>query len=490
MTSGVSFAGYGGSWVLPSGAYTVEFRFKRTAGHFGVTQIIMGRWASGNSGQRFQWLVYFDTSDKLSFIHATNVNGTGVTVQSSAISDTGAHAARIVYDGTSLYLYIDGTRVAGPTAVGTLDTIADWEAFQVGDYGDRDTGSLNPLWATIGDLRLSNSARSTGASYTVSGSPLTSDANTLALVPMSSLAGAYLDAPSLVGTVLARTGYSQASGGWANPCGPFPQISGGWFFSVSAYNGTDWTVYAVTASTLSALLAGSGTVGASAIQTPTAGENHLAANGTVIAWGGTYHHYYTDASSPVNVRHSTGSSLGSAFSPQPGTVIFSGYADVAVRPHPDGTKLVMFMTGDGATQRVVYISTSTDGSTWTTPSVLVNNMAVNGYTYHSGEYSQTANWSYAAFGFGDGASASSGVGRRVIRWNSPDGTNYLPGGQFLAPSGSDSGSNAYLGVYDPSPFYDAESGYLYLLAAHSTNTQPSQPTDSDIALWRTTVNGL
>lgn len=492
-------AGPGALWTPPS-SYTFRFRIKRTTANNGTTQMIFGRWGTAYLSSayvnRYQFLCYWDTGNKLNFIHSTNLStGSGTTVQSAAITDGNAHEIEISNNAGQLSLYVDGTRVAGPTAAGTIAVAPDDLDFGVGIYSDQDGASAGsiPLYATFGDFEYANVARHTGSSYSVSGAPYVADGNTLALLRFNRVAGQYLEGPVFQRNVLTRTGYTQASGGWANPDGPLPQIGGGYFFSVSGYDGTNWTCWAVTAATIDDLFAGSGTMGALAIQTPTGSENGLSANGTVIAFGGTYYHYYHDAASPPVVRYSTGSNLGAPFSPQPGTSLFTGYADPWVRPY--GSGLIMYLIKNAgpsgnATVRDVYTSTSSDGTTWSTPAMIIQDMRHAGWKHFTGEISVSEEFNGSpTFGFVDGAKASTGEGRKVMRSATRDRTTWYKLGEFITPSGSDSGGNPYVAAYDTSCFYDAANNRLAVMTTHSTNTQPTQPTDSDIGLWFARVLG-
>jgi len=91
---------------------------------------------------------------------------------------------------------------------------------------------------------VSNIARNTGALYVVPTTPAVADANTVALIPMSSAAGTYIETPAYQGNCLLRGSFAPASGGWANPDGPLPQIGGGWYFTANGlplhlHHGTD-----------------------------------------------------------------------------------------------------------------------------------------------------------------------------------------------------------------------------------------------------------
>ena len=466
-----SLAHPGDGFGLPAGDYTWEFRFKRNTANNGTQQVLFGRWAGPGE---YGYLCYFDATNKLTFIHAGNVlDGSGTTLASAAIIDGDAHSAAVVKSAGNLSLYIDGTRVAGPTAAGVAGTVST--PFRVGDYDDRAATTGLPYYGTIGNLRFSSSARYTDPTYTVPTTAFVDDGTTEAILPLAELAGNWLGTPVYQGLALERTGHAQASGGWANPDGPLPTLDGKWFFTASAYDGINWTLYAIIADTITQLLAGSGTVQATAIQTPAedADETDLAANGTVIAFGGAYHHFYHDNSG--NVRHSSGATLNEAF-PQ-GTILFAGY-DPWVRTVPgDDTTLEMFYVENLPQNRNVLRRTSTDGVTWSAEAELITDMRQNVYYYHPGEPAVTSftgghNWMVS-----DGATAATLAGRQLIRWATRDGTTWMAMGKLLGPDG------VYTGTFDGSFYYDEANSRLVVLAAHSENTQPTQPTDSDIGVW-------
>ena len=477
---GMTFGGgqvlgaWGADWNLINGDYTYEFRFKRDTSKNGTVQVIFGRWGGSS---RFQFLCYFDSDNGLKFLSQN-----GSALASSAITDGSAHTAAIVRSGAQYSLYVDGTRVSGPSNINTYPTVPDDVPFQVGDYDDISFGASGglPFWGTLGDFRWSNTARYTGSSYTPSSSPLASDANTLALLPMASLAGNYLGPATYQGNALVRTGYSQASGGWANPDGPLPTQDGKFYFTASAFNGTLWTVYAKVADTLSDLLtSGSGTVQGTAIQTPSGGD--IAANGSVVYFGGTYHHYYQN--SALDILHSTGSSLNAAFSS--GTVLFAGF-DAWVRPKPgDPATLEMYFVRGGGVSKQFFYATSTDGSTWTTPVEIISETRQGGFGgNYPGEPTVAPFPASGTWMLSDAAPGTGSTGRRLLLWGSKDGTNWFPLKQLVLPAGS-----GYVSCYDASFYYDAANQRFVVLAANSTTTEPTQPTDSDIGVWFVPING-
>lgn len=473
-------ATYGSDW-------TYQFRFKRDTGHLGTTQILFGRWSRFGGSTTFQFLCYFDTSNNLNFlISGTALAGASTNVSAGAISDGAAHAVMVVMTGSNLSIYLDGVLMQTTAAVSVY--VAPYTVPMLfGTYSDTQAAASAggfPFRGVFGDFMISNVARHTGSSYTVPSTPAVSDANTLILQPFDSVHNQYLETPTYQGNALVRGSHSQASGGWANPDGPLVQIGGGYYFTVSGFDGAEWTVWAVKASTLSALLSGAGTLGAAAIQTPTGGEGSLAGNGSVVPFQGQYWHFYHDAGSPIRLRCSTGSSLDAPFSPQPGNIVFTGYFDPFVRVSSDGSTLIMFMGSGSTSQRTWWVTTSTDGTTWTTPVEIIGDTSQAGFAGAPGEFSVTQFTGDPQWGFSDGAPTGTTT-RDVTGWGSLDGLNWTPLFMRLSATGTgnDAGGHAYLGVYDSSPYWDVDNQRLVILTTLSTNTQPTQPTDSDIAVW-------
>lgn len=463
--------------ISSNGDYTFECRFKRNTANNGTVQILFARWGDSASSSNLQYLCYFDASNTLNFLHRT-AGGTNVAVTSGAITDGSSHAVAVVRSSNTLSLYVDGTRVAGPTAVTTTQSVGAAIPFRVGDYDD---GEL-PYFGTLGDIRFSNSARYTGASYTVPTSPFTTDANTVALLKLDAVRGTYFGTPTYQGNLLTRaqfataTGGTDGAGGLANPDGPLPTLDGKWFYSVAAYSNatSKWSEWAVIANTVAELLAGTGTVQAAAFQT--AGAGSINGNGTVLAFGGTYWHWFQNDT--PQICYSTGSSLGSAFSSP--TALFNGY-DPWVRIAPDGITLEMFYCEVPNGPREWKRRTSTDGTTWSSATVVANPMTMPGYlAQHPGEPS-AERLSSTYLGLQDGAAVN---GERVVlRRVSPNGTDWLALKKFMTPAGG-----SYVTVYDSSPYYDTVNNRIVVLAANSTNTQVAQPTDSDIGWWTAAIN--
>ena len=489
----MQLVGPGADWNPPAPSFTYQFRIVRDTGQLGVQQIVFGRWSNPAGGRNFQFLCYFDSSNNLNFITSSAPNipsSSSVTV--GAITDGFAHAIEFAMTGGTLYAYLDGVLIQTQSAVvvGSLDPSLPMLFGTYNDIPDAAPGGY-PLYGTFGDFMVSDIARHTGSSYTVSTSPAVADANTVALIPMSSAAGTYIETPAYQGNCLLRGSFAPASGGWANPDGPLPQIGGGWYFTASAFNGTYWTVWGITAPDINTLLSGGGTIGAAAIQTPAGSEGDLAGNGSVVAFQGQYWHFYHDGQSIPDIRYSTGTDLGAPFSPSPGNVLFTGNFDPWVRVSPDGTTLTMYMGANASGSRYWYKTTSTDGTTWTTPVLIYPYPLIQGgYSSYEGEFSVTNFTGNAQWGFSD-AAPNSGTGRDVIGWVTENGTDWMASFVRLtaAGTGNDAGGNPYIAVYDSAPTWDNTNRRLVFLCTHSTNVNESQPTDSDIGVWFANVAG-
>jgi hypothetical protein len=474
--------GDGTPYALPNADWTWEFRIKRTTANNGSQQVILGRWGRSSTSVQVQYLCYWHSDNTLNFLQSGSTQLT-----SGAITDGNAHAVAIVRSSGNYSLYVDGTRVAGPTACGAPPSSN--ANFAIGDYMDFENAADNtsiPLYGTIGDVRFSDNARYTGASYSVSGSALGDDANTVSLLPLTSLAGTYLGAPVFLQNALIRTGHSQASGGWANPDGIFRTLDDKWAFTVSGYDGSIWTCWAVIADTLADLIDGSGTLQSNAIQSPNSGEGDIAANGSVWPWLGTYYHWYQDGS--INVRSSSGSSLNAAFSPQPGNVEHTNSFDAYVQPYAlDPDQLEMLIVQQDPV-RHVYRSFSSDGTTWSAPALWLNEMRQAGWNDTVGEPIVTQLDGNHRYVLHDGEGSG---GRRVTRQATlDDGTNWRPLGKLIDPSGVDAGANPYVAAYDSAIYFDEANERFIVLGTHSTNTTAVQPTNSDIGVWEVPIIGL
>lgn len=467
----------GGRFNLQSD-YTIEFRFKRTVSRNGYQQVVLGRWGADSTSQRY--LCYFTAGNILSYLE----NPSGPTLTSSAITDSSAHAVMISKSSGNLSMYIDGTRVAGPTA-STASSATVNEPFVISSYdGNGGDGGVHygfQFNGVLGEIRISNTARQTGASYVVSGSPLASDSNTLALWKMAAIYGTYLGTAAYQNIVLARSGHSQAAGGWAAPDGILQTNDNNWFFTLSAFDNTKWTAWAVIADTRASLLAGTGTLQSVAYQTPNSGiEGNLSSDGSVMYYNSTYYHWYQDATG--NFRYSTGSSLGSAFSsPGTGTTGIASGGDQNVRfSYGSSSILEMFYANTNVVLEIQY-GTSTNGTSWTPKPALNFTCAEPNYPADCGA-PDMIQWNARAYtGFVD-CSLTNATGRRVCRVATKDGVHWFHLGKFIDAPG------VYVSVADTTASYDSTNSRIDLLAFVGDNAEPREPTDSDIAYYQIPVN--
>ncbi len=132
----------------------------------------------GNGGSHDNYLLYFQSGTAAK----AAIKGSGGELDlSGGTAGIGTHHVAVVYDGTNCSLYLDGSRVAGPTALpgGSLQTSGGGADFWVGRMSD--TTVPKPLDGSVDEVRVSNVARYTGATYTVPTAQHVNDANTILL---------------------------------------------------------------------------------------------------------------------------------------------------------------------------------------------------------------------------------------------------------------------------------------------------------------------
>lgn len=528
----------GNTYALPSGDYTFEFRVKRvtTTG----AQTVFGRWGydPATTNLLLSYIGYFKSTGEFVYNHCnTGSCSTFASATSTVAIDTNPHVFMICRSGSTIYMYIDG--VLNTTATGATASPAmppDLCPFRVGDL-DTPNGDA-PLNATIGDFRFSNIARQTGAStYTVPTTPLTADANTLALLRLSSISGNYLSQGVFQSFAVTRTssntatGTSNAIGGCAGPDGiRYDPIGNRYFFTYSAYDSSTttgtWRVYGVWAPSIATLISGGGTHGLTPIQTPGTGDGGFCANGTIFPWQGSLHsgsdkyvHIYPDGSAPANLKIAQGTSLNAANAPgiklfdgttadSVGTVYAGGWQDPSVYISDDGSKFVLYCVGQLGSLRYFVTSTcltnldpSVPGN-WTIPVTRTPPVfwQPDGPTYVG------APWSVPFAGgvqiaTNDGATAS-GQPRSGYR-QVCDGTYWYTARKYLGPTASygngpgntttggsgPGGLYPYIGGYDVSGYLDAPNKQIIYISADSTNNNSVQPTDSDVQVVTYAING-
>jgi hypothetical protein len=99
-----------------------------------------------------------------------DINGTG-----NGVSASTWHHCALSRSGTTVSLYLDGTRVGSTTS---SDTVGNANGIYIGTLSD---GAVDFV-GQIDEFRLSNNARYTGASYTVPTEAFTNDSNTKLLL--------------------------------------------------------------------------------------------------------------------------------------------------------------------------------------------------------------------------------------------------------------------------------------------------------------------
>ena len=162
-----------------SNAFTVECWFRWDGGnsHAYDYQVVAGR-RSLNS--LLEWDIYIQESTRRigAGVSRTGQFSDATWLESgNNVVSTGTwlHCA-LVGTGSNYYLYINGTRVATAEQGGPISGLANVPIL-VGDLDD----SNETFNGVIDELRISNVARYTGATYTVPSAAFTVDANTLGL---------------------------------------------------------------------------------------------------------------------------------------------------------------------------------------------------------------------------------------------------------------------------------------------------------------------
>jgi hypothetical protein len=173
-----------------TGAFTVEFKFKLTGAAGNNNSFAF--FGDVNIGSASYIFNIFQGTDNIIYTEIYTDNA-GTTVQFTipAITDTSLHDYRFSCDGTTGYLYKDGSLVTSGACAGLR---AGADNLGVLSLGGRTDGS--PIAVTMQDFRLSNTARSTGGSYTPATSPLTTDSNTVVLYNLSSATSGVADSSS------------------------------------------------------------------------------------------------------------------------------------------------------------------------------------------------------------------------------------------------------------------------------------------------------
>ena len=162
-----------------SNAFTVECWFKWDGGnnHHYDYQVVAGR---RTLNSLLEWDIYIQESTRRIGAGVSRTgqfsNATWLESGNNAVSTgTWLHCA-LVGTGSNYYLYLNRTRVATAAQGGTISGLADVPIL-VGDLDD----SNETFNGVIDELRISNVARYTAATYTVPNAAFAVDANTLGL---------------------------------------------------------------------------------------------------------------------------------------------------------------------------------------------------------------------------------------------------------------------------------------------------------------------
>lgn len=178
-----------GDWIALDGSSRPLFRFKDDANTastdftidvFGAevdtlasTQTLISFWTSGGGVNERCWFLFVSTAGNVTLQYATSGGTTLTLINYAAGITTGvSHNYRIVrsISAGEVYLYIDGTKVATATLSGATLLFDATTGLVVGSASITTTPpSMN---GRIAAARITKSALSTGASYTVETLPL------------------------------------------------------------------------------------------------------------------------------------------------------------------------------------------------------------------------------------------------------------------------------------------------------------------------------
>lgn len=155
--------------------FTIEFAVKRAAAP-GSTRRVLGKQISAANVAGSYRIDATATGLQISIRDFVSLSDDTYTIASASVFDNAWHRVAFVRTGTQLYTYLDGSRIniASLANTGALDAEADLILLKrVGDTLFDDT--------QIDELRMSNIARYTGASYVVASAEFTSDDDTVLL---------------------------------------------------------------------------------------------------------------------------------------------------------------------------------------------------------------------------------------------------------------------------------------------------------------------
>jgi len=184
--SSISFDGTGDylsipdspNWDFGSGEFTLEF-FARLNTGFGNNVFMGHTYDPDTVPPRASWKIYRETND-LRFSYDVSSSSTELDFSYSWSADTWYHVA-LSRDGSGdIRAYIDGTQIGSTTAANvTFDTST--ATLKIG--ADKISGVVSAvLNGYLDEIRISDTARYTGSSFTVPTTAFTSDSNTKLLI--------------------------------------------------------------------------------------------------------------------------------------------------------------------------------------------------------------------------------------------------------------------------------------------------------------------
>lgn len=195
-----------------SGDFTVEGWINPSAINTSGSPIepIFSKYNTSNSQRMLSFGIY---DGFLGYFWASS-GGSGNVVQTTQAISTGAwkHIA-LCREGNTWNTYYDGTRVDTRTLAVTLHASTD--PVYIGSYFG---ASLNEINGYIDELRVSDSARYTGSSYTVPTEPFVNDSNTLLLLHMDGTDGSteIVDDTGTTPFVVGSVSYSGTTDNYSN----------------------------------------------------------------------------------------------------------------------------------------------------------------------------------------------------------------------------------------------------------------------------------
>lgn len=203
LTSGVYC---GRAWLDFTGSYSIEMRITDTTAS-GTIGVFASK--TGNTEQS-NWQLQKASTGIWQFI-VIGVTPSLFVVSTATAPGAGEHAVVAVHDAAvpEIRLYLDGVLV-GTTAVTDALNPVKLLPIMLGrrpDIGNGGGTSPFPMAGTIHECRISNIVRA-GTDYTTASPPLTSDANTLMLLALDTIAN-----DTVVATVADKTGYALAATG-------------------------------------------------------------------------------------------------------------------------------------------------------------------------------------------------------------------------------------------------------------------------------------